>query len=74
MTTHRFPELMKRAYASGKKDANGRVRVVFVVELDADSTNVDADWSIAHGQTFAEGRSGEQAFASLVEKMEADRG
>lgn len=73
MSTHRFPELMKRAFASGKRDANGRVRVVFVVELDAQSTNVDADWTVANGSDYGEGRSGEQAFAALVEKMEASR-
>lgn len=74
MSNHRFPELLKRALAAGKRDANGRVRVAFVVELDEKSTNVDADWSVANGQTFAEGRSGEQAFAALVEKLETEHG
>lgn len=74
MSTHRFPELMTRAYAAGQKDERGKVRVVFVVDLDADSTNVDADWSTAHGAMVGEGRSGEQAFAALVARMEADHG
>lgn len=63
----RFPELMTRAYVAGCR------RVVFVVQLDESSTNVDSDWTAASGGVVGVGRSGEQAFAALVEKHEAAR-
>jgi hypothetical protein len=64
---------MKRAYVAGQK-IDGRVRVVFVVELDERSTNVDADWSVSSSGVHVAHRSGEQALAALVEVMEARNG
>ena len=70
----RFGSLMKRAFTAGTKDESGRVRVVFVVELEEKSTNTDAEWQTSSSKEYAEGRNGEQALASLVEKLEARNG
>jgi hypothetical protein len=66
----RFPDFMRRLVRVGARGKNGKVRVVFVAELDEKSTGTDADWIVSSSGESGFGRSGEQAFADLVESLE----
>ena len=66
----RFHDLMSRVARSGARGSNGKIRIVFVVDLDERSTGTDSDWVVSTSGVSATGRSGEQALASVVEILE----
>lgn len=68
----RFASLMRRVFDIGKPTATqGKVRIVFVVDLDESSTGTDAEWSVSSQGLIVSGRNGETALAALADALDA---
>lgn len=67
----RFAGFMRRVFEIGRpKSKHGKVRIVFVVDLEDGSTGTDADWTVSSQGVIAKGRSGETALAQLATDLE----